>query len=73
MKVYGMSFGRERGIVAAKTKRAAAEAFGVTLHAFNGFACPTGNPEEIEIAMGKPGTPFFRPYPNYGGVYAERA
>jgi hypothetical protein len=44
-----------RAIVATSSQKKAAEAFGISMHEFRGFACPTGNAEEIEAAMARPG------------------
>ena len=64
LKVWGVSaFPRpenvqQRCIVAAYTKKRAAELIGVSLHYFNGYASETGNKEECEMAIAKPETVF---------------
>lgn len=56
MKVFGVNYdGRSRRIVAAKTKKEAAQRLGVSLHQFRNYGCQTGNQEEIELAMREPG------------------
>jgi hypothetical protein len=52
--------GRNRAIVAAPTKKAAAEAIGVSLYEFNRFYGRTGNAEDIAQALSAPGTVFKR-------------
>jgi hypothetical protein len=50
-----------RAIVAATTKKEAAEKFGISMHEANGFMSETGNDEEIALAMSKPGQVFAKP------------
>jgi hypothetical protein len=62
LKVYGGCFdGTTRQIVAAPTKKAAAEALGLSMYHFNGYAAETGNAFEIETALSEPGKPFSAP------------
>jgi hypothetical protein len=67
MKVWGMHIqartpvhghGQRRVIVAAKTKTAAARAFGESAYSFNLYGGETGNANEIAIAMSEPGSVF---------------
>lgn len=62
MKVYGGCFdGTTRHIVAAKTKKAAAVALGVSMYEFNGYASATGNDLELATAIAEPGVVFSAP------------
>lgn len=61
LKVYGMSAGRCRRLVAAKSLAEAARAMGVGPHVLRKYGCETGNEAEIELALTEPGTPFWRP------------
>jgi len=62
MRVWGGCFdGTTRQIVAAKTKKAAAEALGVSLYHFNNYGGETGNDLEVSVAMQCPGTPYSAP------------
>lgn len=58
LKVYGMTLGNERIVVAAKTKKEAASKFGVSLHHFNMYASVTGNKAELDVALQQPGQAF---------------
>lgn len=65
MKVFGGCFdGRNRLIVASKTKKAAYEAireacYGrLSYHGFSEFACETGNGTELSTALAAPGVVF---------------
>lgn len=62
LKVWGVSLGRERSIVATERKADAARLLNMSMYSFNLYACETGNPEELPIALGEPGVPFFAPY-----------
>lgn len=61
VKVWGISLGKTRCIVGARSKTAAARALDCTLYTFNMYACETGNEEEIVVGLGKPGQVFMRP------------
>lgn len=62
MKVYGTShyFNHNtyqcRAVVAAKTKKRAAELLEQTAYTFKFYTCETGNKKEIELAMAQPET-----------------
>jgi hypothetical protein len=62
IKVYGMSLGKERAIVAAMTQKEAAKLMGCSLHEFRQFAGETGNIVECGVALNQPGTVFFKPH-----------
>jgi hypothetical protein len=76
MKVYGTLLNlrqvkrapnggcQARSIVAAKTKKAAAEAFGFTTYYMNNWASETWNETEVAVATAKPGTVFY--FDQYG-------
>ena len=79
MKVYGTvlrtSRGQFRAVVQAPSKKAAAAAFGITMHHMNGWASVTGNPQELEAAARKPGAVFWvaiRDAYRSNAVYTER-
>jgi len=63
LKVFGGNIqvgGKQvRAIVATKTKKRAAELFGVSLYHFNQFCCETGNATELQVAQGNPETVFY--------------
>jgi len=62
LKVYGGCFdGTTRQIVAAPTKKAAAEALELSMYHFNGYGGETGNARELEVALSDPGKPFSAP------------
>jgi hypothetical protein len=44
-----------RAIVASSTKKAAAEALGLSIREFNTWAESTGNADELDLAMSTPG------------------
>lgn len=73
MKVWGGCFdGTTRHIVAAKTKKAAAEALGVTLYSLNGWAAETGNDLELATALAEPGVVFSAPASGpHSGTYVR--
>lgn len=48
-----------RAIVAAPSQKAAAEAFGVSLHEFRNYGGETGNAGEIEVATSDPGVVYW--------------
>lgn len=63
MKVYGIGqyFSKENGyqcraVVAAKSKKRAAELFDCSMYTFNNYAAVTGNKREVKLAMSKPET-----------------
>ena len=59
LKVWGVGWmGRSRRIVAATSKKRAAELVGTSLYHFNEYASETANRTEFELAMSKPGTVF---------------
>jgi len=62
MKVYGgLSFknGEQvRTIVAAKSAKEAAQLLGISLYHLNDYWCAAHDQNEIEVALGKPGTVF---------------
>jgi hypothetical protein len=60
MRVWGMTLGENRLIVATKTKRSAAVLFGISLNGLNTYGCPTANAEEIALASAEPGVVFAR-------------
>lgn len=79
MKVYGTILnspaGQYRAVVQAPNKKAAADAFGITMHHMNGWASVTGNPRELKAAGRKPGTVFWVPICDAyrdGAVFTER-
>jgi hypothetical protein len=79
MKVYGTilhtSHGQFRAVVQSPNKKAAAAAFGITMHHMNGWASVTGNPRELEAAARKPGSVFWvsiRDAYRSDAVYTER-
>jgi hypothetical protein len=73
IKVFGMNLdGRNRGIVAAHSKKEAARLFGSSLYDFNNNGCETGNAKEIEVATGKPGTVFVKSMNDYSAEYTEK-
>ena len=57
-----------RAIVAAPSRKAAAELFGITMHTARGFMGETGNSADIEQAMSAPGTVFVMPLYREGPV-----
>lgn len=62
LKVWGGIFdGTTRQIVATKTKKAAAEALGLSYYHFNEYACDTGNDVELRVALAEPGVVFSSP------------
>lgn len=61
IKVWGMTLGTERLVVAAASQRQAAELMGVPLSGFRQFASTTGNEEEIQTCMANPGQVFSQP------------
>lgn len=73
MKVFGGNYnGSLHLIVAAKTKKAAAELCGVSMYHFNQFFCETGNKEQLETALAKPGQVFAQRYKDgYGAKFFE--
>jgi hypothetical protein len=82
LKVYGMVISGSRAdnladavqvsaIVAATTKAEAANLFGVSSGEFRNYASVTGNAEQVEIAMSKPGQVFARNANRYHGEYVE--
>lgn len=48
-------------VVAAPSKKAAAEAFDVSMYELNRSGGETGNDEDIAVALSEPGTVFYRP------------
>lgn len=60
-----------RAVVAAKTKKAAAELFGVSYGEFANYGCETGNALEIDTAMATPNQVFARSVDDYSGPYVE--
>lgn len=65
MKVWGISLGRNRSIVAAPNQKAAAAALDISLYLFRQYASDTGNDEELALATAEPGQVFMqslRPY-----------
>lgn len=48
-------------VVAAPSKKAAAEAFEVSMYELNRSGGETGNDEDIAVALSEPGTVFYRP------------
>lgn len=82
MKVYGWQGHRlecqthhrqTREIVAAKSKAAAARAAGYDRPAQMFNLCETGNRQEIETAMSKPGVVMWRPLDDRVGAFVEAA
>lgn len=66
LRVYSGNWcGLERRIVAATSKRAAAELIGTTLYDFNNYYDETGNAEELAVALASPGTVFSQPYTDH--------
>lgn len=86
LKVYGTTLGKRlgefpaeprhhaqvRAIVAVRTKKEAAVAFGMSLYALNDWASETGNATEIAVATAKPGAVFIAPLDNRNGGFVER-
>lgn len=70
MKVYGGCYdGRNRVIVAAKTKRAAyalvsAALRGISYYGWNEYTSETGNDPELSVALAQPETVFSAPMSN---------
>lgn len=60
-----------RAIVATRTKKEAADLFGVALSYFNQYSSPTGNDAEIATATAKPGQVFAAPTQHRSDVYFE--
>jgi hypothetical protein len=60
-----------RAVVATKTKKAAAQALGVTIGEFNMYSSCTGNNLEVETALSKPGQVFARPLDERDGAFFE--
>lgn len=60
-----------RAVVAAKTKKAAAELFGVSYGEFSNYGCETGDTLEIDTAMANPNQVFARSVDDYSGPYVE--
>lgn len=58
MKVWGIHVSNARRIVAASSKKRAAELVGVTYHQFTVFASETRNATEVKLALTKPGTVY---------------
>lgn len=46
------------GLVAAASKKRAAELFGMSMHHFNDYASETGHKDSIELAVANPETVF---------------
>ncbi len=55
LKVFGLSTGMHRGIVAATSQKEAADLFDVSLGYMREHGCETGNAEECSIALKEPG------------------
>lgn len=49
------------GVIAATSKKAAAEAFDMSVYMFNQFAGVTSNPLLVEVAMSESGVAFVAP------------
>jgi len=61
IKVWGIGWMEtHRRIVATTSKKIAAGLIGTSFYHFNEYASETGNKEEVELAMSKPGTVFER-------------
>lgn len=70
MKVYGTDqyFTKDatvgnrqaRAVVAAPSKKRAAELLGQSMYIFNNYTCETGNKEDIKLALAKPETVIVR-------------
>lgn len=60
LRVYGISIGWTRAIVAAPNMKAAAEAFGTTIYKIRNYCSETNNEKEVELAISKPGQVFER-------------
>lgn len=64
MKVYGTDqyFTKDnrqaRAVVAAPSKKRAAELLGLSMYTFNNYACETGNKKELDKALAQPETVF---------------
>lgn len=72
MKVFGYTLGDRRRIVAAASQAAAARAFDIPASRLAKYGCETGNPTEIALATGKPGTVFYQPtFGTLGQPYTE--
>lgn len=61
--IPGIGYRQCRTIVAATSKKAAAEAMGMTDYEFNRYGSVTGNEYELELALGSPGTVFVETIP----------
>lgn len=53
LKVYGDN-SAQRSIIAAQTKKRAADIVGLTVNEFNRHWCETGDPKEIDLALSQP-------------------
>lgn len=72
LKVFGISIGMERGIIAVPNKAAAAKAFHLTPSSARAYCSQTWVPQELKIALADPGVPYFAPYNGpERGVYGK--
>lgn len=58
LTTWHLSLGRRACLIATTTKRAAAEACGMSLYAFGQYASQTGNADDIALATSHPGVLF---------------
>ena len=68
LTVHGITLYNRRTIVAAPTKKRAAELLGITARHLREFGCPTGNQTELDVALAEPETCFAETRP-YSGRY----
>ena len=71
LKVWGVHFNNHRHIVAAPSRKKAAEILGVSQRFMADYGCATGNAKEIALAMSRPGVIFHRHSNDYTGPYVE--
>jgi hypothetical protein len=72
LKVWGINIdGKHRCIVAAQSGKEAARLLDVTYSYLNGWGSVTGNEEELNLALDKPGTVFIKE-DRQSGEYVER-
>lgn len=71
LKVFGITLGNFRHIVAASNQSEASLLVGCSLNHFRDYAAQTFNETEITVALNKPRTPFHRHIGDHFGLFKE--
>lgn len=71
LKVYGIGDGRNRIIIATKTKKEAYTALKMSSSHFSKYSSVTGNKEELELALNNPNKLFMKPNQAPNSEYKE--